>query len=91
MEKDNILILEDGLKCEILAKANFNNSNFLLVEQLDEEDEGIGNFAILKEINENNEIYVAKEENKEVLLEVLKILTKDFSQIVSEVKVEDLI
>ena len=59
MEKDNILILEDGLKCEILAKANFNNSNFLLVEQLDEEDEGIGNFAILKEINENNEIYVA--------------------------------
>ena len=91
MEKDNILILEDGLKCEILAKANFNNSNFLLVEQLEEKEEGKGNFAILKEINENNEIYVAKEENKEVLLEVLKILTKDFSQIVSEVKVEDLI
>ena len=91
MEKDNILILEDGLRCEILAKANLNSHNFYLVEQLNQEDEGIDNFAILKEIHENNEIYMAKEENNEILLEVLKILTQDFSNIVSEVKVEDLI
>ena len=90
MEKDNILVLENGLKCEILAKVTYANQNYFFVEQLNDGDEGMENFAILKELKENNELYVVKEENNEILLEILKILTKDFSNIVSELKIEDL-
>ena len=62
MEKDNILVLENGLKCEILAKVTYANQNYFFVEQLNDGDEGMENFAILKELKENNELYVVKEE-----------------------------
>ena len=91
MEKDNILILEDGLKCELLNRVTLANNNYFLAEQLDETDEGMGKYAILKEIKENNEYYVVKEERAEVLLEVLKLLTKEFADNVDSLKVEDLI
>lgn len=91
MEKDNILILEDGLKCELLNRVTFAGNNYLLAEQLDEADEGLGKYAILKEIKENDEYYVAKEEKEEVLLEVLKLLTKEFADNIDTLKVEDLI
>ena len=51
----------------------------------------MGKYAILKEIKENNEYYVVKEERAEVLLEVLKLLTKEFADNVDSLKVEDLI
>lgn len=91
MDKDNILILEDGLRCELLNRVKFADNNYYLAEQLNEDDEGLSNYAILKEIKENGEYYVAKEENPEILLEILKLLTQDFASGVETLKVEDLI
>ena len=73
MEKDNILILEDGLKCELLNRVTLAGNNYFLAEQLNAADD------------------VEKEEKAEVLLEVLKLLTKDFADNIDTLKVEDLI
>lgn len=91
MEENSLIILEDGKRCELLSKVTYNNVNYFLAEQVNENDKPIENYAILKETKENNDYYVEKEENKEILLEVLQLITQKFAKVVGDLKVEDLL
>ena len=90
MDKNSVITLEDGTNYELLEKINYQDINYFLAEQL-KDDKETGEYAILKEIKENNETFVEKEENEETLLAIIKILTNNFTNIINSLKPEELL
>ena len=84
MKVNSVITLDDKFKCLLLDKTNFENSNYYLAVALDENNQPIEDYAVLKESIENNEIYVEKEEDTNVLSQLLVTFTKNFNRLVDE-------
>lgn len=84
MKVNSVITLDDKFKCLLLDKTNFENSNYYLAVALDENNQPIEDYAVLKESIENNEIYVEKEEDANVLSQLLVTFTKNFNRLVDE-------
>ncbi len=91
MDKNSVITLEDGTNYELLEKISYQDINYFLAEKLLAEDKETGEYAILKEIKENNETYVEKEENEDILLTIIKILTTNFTNVINSLKPEELL
>ena len=90
MEIDSVIVLEDGEKCELLDKVTYQENDYFLAETLDNESQPTENYSIIKASKENNEFYIEKEEDEKVLVEVLKLFTKNFAELIANIKEEDL-
>ncbi len=86
MNVDSVITLEDDKKWELLEKINYQDETYFLANQVDTKD-----YAILKEIKDNDEFYVTKVDNKEELLEILKIMAQNFGEELKNKKIEDFI
>ena len=84
MKVNSVITLDDKFKCLLLDKTNFDNSNYYLAVALDENDQPIEDYAVLKETIENNEIYVEKEDDANILSQILVTFTKNFNRLVDE-------
>ncbi|MEG1506805.1 MAG: hypothetical protein RR478_04855 [Bacilli bacterium] len=82
MKVDGVITLEGNINCLLLDKANYNNDNYFLAVVLDDEEEPTEDYVVLKEIIENEETYVLRETNEDVLAELLKLFTKTFNTMV---------
>lgn len=89
MKVNSVITLETGVKCLLLDKANYENENYFLAILLDEKDEPTDVSCVLKEIIEDNETFIEREGDKDILTEVLKMFTKTFNKQVSELTSED--
>ena len=83
MEENTIITLDDNSKWELLCKVEYEAQNYFLAQSNE-------TYEILKETKENNEIYVEKETDENTLLEVFKLLTKEFAHLITNLTFEDL-
>ncbi len=83
MEENTIITLDDNSKWELLCKVEYETQNYFLAQNNE-------TYEILKETKENNEIYVEKETDENTLLEVFKLLTKEFAHLITNLTFEDL-
>lgn len=90
MEINSVITLEDDLVCDLLDKVEYNNENFFLAEIL-EDEKPTGKYAILKETKENEDYYMEKVTDANLLLEVLKLYTEKFAKLVGNITVEELL
>ncbi|MEG0977275.1 MAG: hypothetical protein RSF02_01845 [Bacilli bacterium] len=84
MKVDGVITLEGDINCLLLDKANYNGDNYFLAVVLDNEEEPTEDNVVLKEIIENNETYVTRETNEEVLGELVKLFAKTFNTMVED-------
>ncbi|MEG1149947.1 MAG: hypothetical protein RSE17_01495 [Bacilli bacterium] len=84
MKVDGVITLEGDINCLLLDKANYNGDNYFLAVVLDNEEEPTEDNVVLKEIIENNETYVTRETNEEILGELIKLFTKTFNTMVED-------
>ena len=83
MKVDTVITLDNDVNCLLLEKANYNMDNYFLAVVLDESEEPSDEYCVLKEIIENNESYVMKVVDENVLAELVKLFTKSFGEKVS--------
>ncbi len=83
MDVYSVITLDDGKKWELLDKVNYNNLNYFLA-CMDKE------YKVFKEIKEQEEFYVEEEKNEKTLLEVLKLMSQNFGDLLKQMKVEEL-
>ncbi|MBE6140602.1 MAG: hypothetical protein E7172_03605 [Firmicutes bacterium] len=88
MTINSVITLEDDINCLLLDKAELDNVNYFLSVVLDDNNEPTEEYAILKEINENDELFVEKEEDETIVGELLKTFTRNFNTLVSELPEE---
>ena len=84
MKVDSVITLDNDISCLLLEKVTYENDNYFLAVLLTEENEPKDEYVIFKEIIENDEKYVEKVENTDVLNELLKLFTKSFNNMVDE-------
>ena len=82
MKVDSVITLENDMNCLLLEKANYENDNYFLLVILDENEEPSDEYIVLKEIIENNENYVSKVTDENVLAELAKLFTRSFYDMV---------
>lgn len=82
MKVDSVITLENDMNCLLLEKANYENDNYFLSVILDENEEPSDEYIVLKEIIENNENYVSKVTDENVLAELAKLFTRSFYDMV---------
>lgn len=88
MKVENVITLDNNVNCLLLDKANYNDTNYYLALILDEKEEPTEDSVVLKETIENGDIYVEREDNEEVLQELLKLFTKSFNKMVANLPEE---
>lgn len=88
MKVDSVITLENNVNCLLLDKANYEGVNYYLSVVLDENEEPTDDNIVLKEIIEDNEIYVEREGNEKVLGELVKQFTKSFNKFVASMPEE---
>lgn len=84
MKVDSVITLENDMNCLLLEKVNYENDNYFLSVVLDENEEPSDEYIVLKEIIENNENYVSKVTDEEVLSQLTKLFTKSFYDLVND-------
>lgn len=74
MDVNSVITLENDVNCLILEKVNYNGDNYFSAVVLNE-TELTDEYVVLKEIIEDNENYVEKVDNADLLMELLKLFT----------------
>ena len=72
MKVDTVITLENDVNCLLLEKANYENDNYFLSVVLDDNEEPSDEYVVLKEIIEDNQNYVMREMDENVLAELVK-------------------
>lgn len=67
MIKDEIITLEDNSMYGLLLESKMNNQNYYLAVEVDEDENPLNNFKVLKEIEENQETLVIEETDPFIL------------------------
>ena len=80
MKIDSVITLENDVNCLLLEKVNYNNDNYFLTVVLDDNEEPSDEYVVLKEIIENNQNYVMRIMDENVLAELIKLFTKSFGE-----------
>lgn len=82
MKVDTVITLENDVNCLLLEKANYENDNYFLSVVLDDLEEPSDEYVVLKEIIEDNQNYVMRVVDENVLAELIKMFTKTFGDTV---------
>lgn len=82
MNVDSVITLENDVNCLLLEKVNYLNDNYFIAVVLNEEEEPSDEYVIFKEIIENNENYVEKVEDMELLTKLVEMFTNEAKKFV---------
>ncbi len=72
MVVDSVITLENDVNCLLLEKVIFENNNYFLSVVLNEDEEPSEEYVIFKEIVENDESFVEKVEDENLLKSLLE-------------------
>ena len=90
MDIQSIITLEDDAAYELLDKTIYQNNTYFLAELVDENEEGMGQYKVFKQIKENDDFYVETEEQEDTLFAILKNFNRQFTTELANLKPEDL-
>ena len=82
MIKDEIITLEDNSMYGLLLESKLDNHNYYLVVEVDEDENPLNNFKVLKEIEENGDTLVIEETDPFIL----NMLVNKYHQIMNSEK-----
>lgn len=85
---DSVITLENDVNCLLLEKVTYNNDNYFLSVVLNEEEEPSDEYVIFKEINEDDQGFVEKVEDGELLAELIKEFTNSVAKLVQNLPEE---
>lgn len=88
MKIDSVITLENDVNCLLLEKVTYDGNNYFLSVVLNEEEEPSDESVIFKEITENNEKYVEKVEDADLLNELLSLFTNSALEMVKNLPEE---
>ena len=88
MRVDSVITLNNDVNCLLLDKVTYEKNNYFMAVVLNEEEEPSDEYVIFKEIIENDSKYVEKVEDENILMELLKLFTKSFGDMVSNLPEE---
>ena len=88
MKVDSVITLNNDLNCLLLDKVTYNENNYFMAVVLNEEEEPSDEYVIFKEIIENDSKYVEKVEDENILIELIKLFTKSFDNMVNNLPEE---
>lgn len=83
MNIDSVITLENGVNCLLLEKVVYDNKNYFLSVVLDEEEEPSDEYVIFKEIIEDNEAYVEKVEDTELIAKLVNLFSDKVRDLVA--------
>lgn len=81
LEVDTMITLEDGLNYGLLLDAIVNDENYFLAVELDDNEEATDKYKVLKEEEENGDVYVVEEENPLILSKLLEQFAEQMDDI----------
>ena len=84
MEIEDIITLEQDIEYLILDKVELDNNNYLYAVLIDSEENPLDEYVYLKEINENNEMYVEEVVNEEIKDKLSKMFTLNYLEEINE-------
>ena len=87
MQVDSVITLEDGINCLLLEKTEYNNDSYFMAVVLTEQDEPTKDYMIFKEVDLNNEKYIEKVKDTNLLTELLKLFNDSFNKKYSDSKI----
>ena len=91
MDIQSIITLEDDAAYELLDKTIYQDNTYFLAELVDENEEGMGQYKVFKQIKENDDFYVETEEQEDTLFAILKNFNRQFTTELANLKPEDLV
>ena len=80
MKVDEIIDLENGKSYLLLLESLIDNSNYFLAVALNDSDEPTNDYIVLKEINEDNEIYAQKINDPIILSKLIQEYSEDYQE-----------
>jgi len=80
---DELITLDDGASYVLLANTVYDYARYFLAS-LVENDEPTSKYVLLKEINENNELFVEIVENEEILKKLLQELEQEIDSDIAQ-------
>ena len=80
MKVDEIIDLENGKSYLLLLESLIDNSNYFLAVALIDSDEPTNDYIVLKEINEDNEIYAQKVNDPIILSKLIQEYSEDYQE-----------
>lgn len=83
MNIDSVITLENGVNCLLLEKVVYEEKNYFLSVVLDEEEEPSDEYVIFKEIIEDNEAYVEKVEDTELIAKLVNLFSDKVRDLVA--------
>lgn len=83
MNIDSVITLENGVNCLLLEKVVYDNKNYFLSVVLDEEEEPSDEYVIFNEIIEDNEAYVEKVEDTELIAKLVNLFSDKVRDLVA--------
>lgn len=83
MNIDSVITLENGVNCLLLEKVVYDEKNYFLSVVLDEEEEPSDEYVIFKEIIEDNEAYVEKVEDVELIAKLVNLFSDKVRDLVA--------
>lgn len=83
MDVNSVITLVNDVEVLLLDKVNHENSKYFLAVALNEEKEPTDEYAVLKEVIENDKTYVEKVENPEILGKLVDLFTYSLKDKVS--------
>ncbi len=78
MNIDDIIDLENGKSYLLLLNSEIDKSNYFLAVLLNELDEPTNEYIVLKEINENGEIFTQKVNDPIILSKLIENYSLDY-------------
>lgn len=84
MNIDSVITLENGVNCLLLEKVVYDNKNYFLSVVLDEEEEPSDEYVIFNEIIEDNEAYVEKVEDIELIAKLVNLFSDKVRDLVAK-------
>ena len=72
MNVDEVITLQNGCNYGLLLKSNLDGGIYFLAVQLNNNDEPTDNYKVLKEIKDNDELFVVEEKDPLILYKLLE-------------------
>ncbi len=88
MNIDSVITLENNVNCLLLEKVEYQNKNYFMSVLLNEEEEPSDEYVIFEEERENDDIFVVKIEDAELLTELLKLFTTKANNLIANLPEE---
>lgn len=88
MNIDSVITLENNVNCLLLEKVEYQNKNYFMSVLLNEEEEPSDEYVVFEEERENDDIFVVKIEDAELLTELLKLFTTKANNLVANLPEE---